>query len=210
MSQKNSEILGDEWITPSLVESEYPGLILPQDSLISEDFLASGDSLISEDFLASGDSLVSEDFLASENNFTSEDFLAPQEIDVDTLTGMAKNPTVNASDVAALAPSGRRTLTVKSIECIKAGADPFGDDDIYITIGHQRIWGIHSMNDGDIRRVDTSVRYRGGATTINVWDSDIGPHDDHIGAISVNGFYSGPAKIVTGSGSQYRVSFTST
>jgi hypothetical protein len=197
----------------ALTDSEiFPELPLPLDSIALEDSIVSEDFLASENFLASGDSLVSEDFLASENNFTSEYFLASQEIDIDPLTGMVKNPTVNASDVAALAPSGRRTLTVKSIECIKAGADPFGDDDIYITIGKQKIWGIHGMNDGDIRRVDTSVRYRGGATTINVWDSDPGPFDkdDFIGTIPVNGFYNGPAKVVTGSGSKYLVSFAST
>jgi hypothetical protein len=209
MSQKNSEI--------------FPELILPldsialedsidlEDSIVSEDFLASVDSLVSENFLASGDSLVSEDFFTSENNFTSEYFLAPQEIDVDSLTGMVTNTTVNASNVAAAAPSGRRTLTVKSIECIKAGADWNDDEDeIYIKVGDQRIWGIKSMNKGDIRTVDTSVRYRGGATNIRVWDDDPGPFDDLIGTIPVNGFYNGPGKLVTGSGSQYRINFTST
>jgi hypothetical protein len=90
MNPKNSEI--------------FPELILPLDSIVLEDFLVSGnflaseDSLVSEDFLASEDSLVSEDFLASgdslvsENNFTSEYSLAPQQIDVDPLTRMAKDP----------------------------------------------------------------------------------------------------------------------
>jgi hypothetical protein len=204
MSQKNSEILGDEWITPSLVESEYPGLILPEYSIVSEG------SIVSEDFLASGDSLVSEDFIASENNFTSEYSLAPQEIDVDPLTGISKNPTVNADNDDAEFPV--RNLTVRSIRCIKAGADRPGwwsDDDIYIKVGYEKIWGINSMDDGDTRRVSRSVEYI-RSTTISVWDDDpVGP-DDLIGTIRVNGFYRGPAKLVTGSGSQYSVNFTST
>ena len=184
MSQKNSEI--------------FPELILPLDSIVSEDFLASGDSL------------VSEDFFTSENNFTSEYFLAPQEIDVDPLTGMAKNPTVNASDVAAVAASGRHTLTIERIECIKAGADLFGDDDIYINVGNGMIWGIYGMDDGESRRVGIPVQYR-GATTISVWDSDPGPFDDRIGnPITVNGYYRGPAKRVAGNGSEYLVHFRST
>jgi hypothetical protein len=126
---------------------------------------------------------------------------------------MAKNPTVDASDVAAVAASGRRTLTIQSIECIKAGADTpsqWNDDDIYIKVGNQRIWGINSMDDGQSMRVDTSVRYRGGATRISVWDSDFGGGDDLIGTIPVNGFYRGRGKLVTGNGSEYRVNFTST
>lgn len=210
MIPKNSAILGDEWITPSLVESEYPGLILPEDSTVLEDSTVSEDSLVSEDFLASGDSLISEDLFASENNFTSEYSLTPQEIDVDPLTGMAKNPTVNASNDSNVTALKTHTLTVKSIKCIKAGADLpwWNDDDIYIKVGDQKLGGIYSMDDGQSMTVNKSVKYS-GSTTLSLWDEDPGP-DDLIGTILVNGFYSGPAKLVTGSGSQYLVSFTST
>jgi hypothetical protein len=37
MSAKNSEISGDEWIVPSLVESEYVGLIFPEEPISPED-----------------------------------------------------------------------------------------------------------------------------------------------------------------------------
>jgi len=108
MSQKNSEILDDRWIAASLVESEFPELILPlepfnsEDSLApeysfdSEDSLAPGYSFDSEDSLAPGYSFDSEDPLAPGYSFDSEDPLAPQEINVDPLTGMANNPTGNA------------------------------------------------------------------------------------------------------------------
>ena len=191
MRQKNSEILGDEWITPSLGESEYPGLILPEDSLVSED------------------SIVSEDFFSSGNNFTSEYFLAPQEIDLDPLTGMAKNPTVDSSDVAAVAASRLRTVTVNRIKCIRADADWHGDDDIFITVGNEFLWGVHAMDDGDSLRVGRSEEYR-GETTIGVWDRDFTSSNDLIGTIRVNGYYRGPAKVVTGGGSEYLVDFTST
>lgn len=137
---------------------------------------------------------------------TSEDSLAHQEIDLDPLTGIAKNLTVNASDVTPV-----RNLTIKSIRCIKAGADTpswWNDDDIYINVGSHKLWGINSMDDGYTRIVSRSLPYI-GPTTISVWDDDPG-RDDLIGTITVNGFYNGPAKLVTGSGSQYMVYFTST
>ena len=206
MSQKNSEIF-PELIFP-LDSIALEDSIASGDSLVSENFFASGDSLVSENFFASGDSLVSENFFASENNFTSEYSLIPQEIEVDPLTGMEENLTVNTSNVTALKT---RTLTVKSIKCIKAGADTpswLNDDDIYIKVGNQRIWGINSMDDGQSMTVNTSVQYS-GSTKISVWDDDPGL-DDLIGTITVNGFYGGPAKLVTGNGSQYSVNFTST
>src|SRR4028119_858832 len=100
MSQKNSEILGDEWIAPS-VESEYPRLILPEYSIDSEDLIFQEDSITPEY------SIDSEDLIFQ------EDSIAPQEIDIDPLTGMARNswprlfdsfwnPTNNGSQVTAL------------------------------------------------------------------------------------------------------------
>ncbi len=116
------------------------------------------------------------------------------------------------SEQASVIEGGKtRTLTIKSIKCIKAGADTptwLNDDDIYIKVGDQRIWGINSMDDGQSMNVNTSVLYN-GSTNISVWDDDPGP-DEFIGSITVNGPYGGPAKLVTGSGSQYSVNFTST
>jgi hypothetical protein len=65
----------------------FPELILPLDPIVLEG------SIASEDFLISGN------FFASENNFISEYSLPTQEIDVDPLTSMAKDPpTVNPGD----------------------------------------------------------------------------------------------------------------
>jgi hypothetical protein len=104
----------------------FPEFILPLDSLASEDFLpsedslaikyslpsedslASEDSFASEGFLPSEDSLAIKDSLASENSLAIEDSLASEdflpsknsifspEIDVDFLTGMPNNNTINA------------------------------------------------------------------------------------------------------------------
>ena len=86
--QENSEILGEEWIAPSLLEPEYPGLMLPVDSIDSEDLIFQEDSIFPA------------------YSIDSEDSIASQEIDVDPLTGMARNSLVNAvfngSQVTAL------------------------------------------------------------------------------------------------------------
>jgi hypothetical protein len=78
MSQKNSEILGDGWIIPSLVESEYFGLILTEDSITPVDSIVPVDSI---DLVGSIDSVSS---------------IASQKKDFDSLTGMATKSTSNA------------------------------------------------------------------------------------------------------------------
>ncbi|WP_445246394.1 hypothetical protein [Microcoleus sp. OTE_8_concoct_300] len=95
MTQQTLEILGDEWIEPSLVESEYPELIASEDSLTLEDSLDSEDSLASVDSTALEDSLASEDSLDSEDSLASGNRIFSQEIEVDSLTGMPNDPTVN-------------------------------------------------------------------------------------------------------------------
>ena len=90
MSQKNSEILGNEWIAPSLVESEYPGLIFQEDSIASVDFISQEDIIFQED------SIASVDFISQEDIIFQEDSIAPPGIDVDPLTGIANNSMVNA------------------------------------------------------------------------------------------------------------------
>ena len=119
MSQQNLEILSDERIAPSLLESEYPeliastGSIASASSLATEDFLAveyslgseyslvSGDSLDSDYSLVSGDSLDSDYSLVSGDSLDAEYSLAPenpsfsQEIEVDSLTGVPSGSTIN-------------------------------------------------------------------------------------------------------------------
>jgi len=113
MSQENSEIIGKESIAPSLLEPEYPGLILPVGSIASVDSIDSKnlifqeyfidskdlifpeDSIDSEDFIVPEDSIDSkdfifqEDFIGSKDLIFQEDSITPQEIDIDPLTGMA-------------------------------------------------------------------------------------------------------------------------
>jgi hypothetical protein len=79
-----SEILGDESIARSLVESEYPKLILPQYSI------APVDSIFPEGSITPIDSLF------PVNSMDSEGSIDPQKIDFDSLTGMANNPTRKA------------------------------------------------------------------------------------------------------------------
>jgi hypothetical protein len=120
MSQQTLEILSDEQIAPSLLESKYPELIASvgsidlDDSIVSVGSIASVDSINSEDLIFQEysidskdlifpvDSIDSEDLIFpvdsiapeysidSENLIFQEDSIAPQEIDSDPLTGMAR------------------------------------------------------------------------------------------------------------------------
>ena len=97
MSQQNLEILGEELIAPSLVESEYPGLILPVGSIASVDSSDSEDIIFQEDPIFQEFSINSEDLIFPEYSIDSEDLIFPedsianQEIDSDPLTGVARN-----------------------------------------------------------------------------------------------------------------------
>jgi hypothetical protein len=125
MTQQTLEILSDELIAPSLLESKYPKLITAEDSLAvkyspdSEDFIAAKHSLAVEYFpdseysldsgysLGSEYSLDSEDFIATEYFLASKNPIFSQEIEVDSLTGVSNDPTVNARD------HGRRTNALR-------------------------------------------------------------------------------------------------
>ena len=48
MSQENSEIIGEEWIAPSLLEPEYLEPILPVGSMASADSIDSEDLFFQE------------------------------------------------------------------------------------------------------------------------------------------------------------------
>lgn len=120
MSQQNLEILGDEQIAPSLLESKYPELIASvgsiaaedsiavkysldlEKSLESEDYIPVKDSLDLEKslepeyFLDSGYSLDSEISLESEDSFVSANPIFFQEIEVDSLTGVPTDSTAYA------------------------------------------------------------------------------------------------------------------
>jgi hypothetical protein len=96
MSQQTLEILSDEQIAPSLLESTYPELIASVGSIDSEDLLAVEYSLDSEY------SLGLENFGDSEYSFDAENFLEAenssfvQKIEVDSLTGVSTDSTAYA------------------------------------------------------------------------------------------------------------------
>lgn len=106
MSQQTLEILSDELVEPSLLESEYPELIDSVGSIDSEDFLPveysldSGDSfdlgysLESGYFLEAENSIELENSLASKYSLDSGDSISFQEIEVDSLTGIPNDLTV--------------------------------------------------------------------------------------------------------------------
>jgi hypothetical protein len=126
MSQQTLELLSDERVEPSLLESRYPEIIASVGSLDSDDSIISVgsidsvasidsvDLIDSEDFLPveyfsdSGDSfdleysLDSGYFLEAENSLTSEyslesgDSISFQEIEVDFLTGIPNDLTVSS------------------------------------------------------------------------------------------------------------------
>lgn len=107
MSQQTLEILSDEQIAPSLLESTYPELIASVGSIDSEDLLAVEYSLDSEyslgleNFGDSAYSLDAENFLEAENS----SFV--QEIEVDSLTGVPTDSTAYARG-----PRPRRTTAL--------------------------------------------------------------------------------------------------
>jgi hypothetical protein len=102
MSQQTLEILSDEQIAPSLLESKYPELIASVGSIASVDSIDSKDLIFpeyfidSEDLIFPEDSIDSEDLIFPEGSINSEDLIFPedsianQEIDIDPLTGMAR------------------------------------------------------------------------------------------------------------------------
>jgi len=120
MSQQTLEILSDEQIAPSLLESTYPELIASVGSIDSEDLLAVEYSLDSEyslgleNFGDSAYSLDAENFGDSAYSLDAENFLEAenssfvQEIEVDSLTGVPTDSTAYARG-----PRPRRTTALR-------------------------------------------------------------------------------------------------
>ena len=120
MSQQTLELLSDERVEPSLLESRYPEIIASVGSIASVASIDSVDLIASEDSLAVEYSLDSENFLAVEYSLDSEHSLGlenfgdseysldaenfgeaenysfVQEIEVDSLTGVPTDSTVYA------------------------------------------------------------------------------------------------------------------
>jgi hypothetical protein len=78
MSRNNSEILGEEQIAQSLLEPEYPGLILPVGSIASVDSIDSEDLIFQEAPIFQEFSIDSEDLIFPEYSIDSEDLIFPE------------------------------------------------------------------------------------------------------------------------------------
>ncbi len=125
-----------------------------------------------------------------------------------------------SSEQAAMVEGGL-TLTVHSIQAIKAGADGFfgGKDDTFITSADSGFienpgvtaTGVMSMDSGDSRTVNRTWRNFKSSLRIDLFDSDgnFGNSDDHMGGFTANStggqIFS---KRVSGSGSRYRIFYS--
>ncbi|NJL09811.1 MAG: hypothetical protein HC908_05310 [Calothrix sp. SM1_7_51] len=99
---------------------------------------------------------------------------------------------------------GGKSVLIRKIQAIKAGADTFSADDTYITIGGKKVWGEKSMTTGQSREV-YERRYFNGSTRVALFDEDLG-RDDQLGSFTVSGATNGTAIArVSGSGSSYDV-----
>jgi hypothetical protein len=78
MTLNNLGILGEEQIAQSLLEPEYPGLILPVGSIASVDSIDSEDLIFQEDPIFQEFSIDSEDLIFPEFSIDSEDLIFPE------------------------------------------------------------------------------------------------------------------------------------
>ncbi len=78
MSQQNLEILGEEWIALSPVESKYSGLTLREDAIAAKDSIAAKDYLVPVDFIGSEDFIDSENFIDSKDSLAVKDYLGSE------------------------------------------------------------------------------------------------------------------------------------
>jgi hypothetical protein len=107
---------------------------------------------------------------------------------------------------AAVVEGGVRVV-IDRIQAIKAGADPVGADDTYITVNGHKIWGNYSMTTGQTRFVGKSYTAPGSSAQVRLFDDDgRWSRDDQMGgfaAVNTNGVLT-PVR-VSGSGSTYDV-----
>lgn len=107
---------------------------------------------------------------------------------------------------AAVVEGGVRVV-IDRIQAIKAGADPVGADDTYITVNGDKIWGNYSMTTGQTAFVGKSYTAPGSSAQVRLFDADPWPNrDDQMGgftAVNTRGVLT-PVR-VSGSGSTYDV-----
>jgi hypothetical protein len=137
----------------------FPELILPLDPIVLEG------SIASEDFLMSGN------FFASENNSISEYSLPTQEIDVDPLTSMAKDPpTVDPGAAGIFFASENNFISEYSLPTQEIDVDPLismakdppkvdpGDNDYNYSVTTLKNSGLKIDWDGTEYKVSVALR----------------------------------------------------
>jgi hypothetical protein len=107
---------------------------------------------------------------------------------------------------AAVVEGGVRVV-IDRIQALRAGADPVGADDTYITVNGVKIWGDYSMTTGQTRFVGKSYTAPGSSAQVRLFDDDPWPNDDDLiggfTAVNTNGVLK-PIR-VSGGGSTYDV-----
>jgi hypothetical protein len=106
---------------------------------------------------------------------------------------------------AAVVEGGFRVV-IDRIQAIRAGADPVGADDTYITVNGRKIWGEYSMTTGQTRLVNRSRTTPGSSARVQLFDADWPDSDDSMGGFTAGNTNGALTRArVNGSGSTYYV-----
>jgi hypothetical protein len=104
--------------------------------------------------------------------------------------------------------SGGLQLLVKSIQCIKAGADVVGNDETRLKINGTTAWS-GDMGAGSRKDFDVPLAVNVGyGSFVGLYDEDGWySRDDYMGGFNINGTQ-GPTTInLSGSGSTYQITY---
>lgn len=107
----------------------------------------------------------------------------------------------------AVIEGGLFTL-VSTIQAIEADADFFSDDDTYITINGDKLWGPKSFSTGQTRTVNRGLETSGFSARVQLFDEDgfLAGSDDPMGGFTAyNTFGFQRRARVSGSGSTYDI-----
>lgn len=99
-------------------------------------------------------------------------------------------------------------LLIESIQAVRADADTFGDDDTYITVNGDRIFGPVGLGSGRSKSVNRGLGVSGTAR-VELFDEDglFNGGDDSLGGFTITQATNNEQKVqrVSGSGSIYNV-----
>lgn len=112
---------------------------------------------------------------------------------------------ITPAEAAVVEGGVRVVVVIDRIQAIRAGADPVGADDTYITVNGLRLWGEFSMSTGQTRGVNRSYTGPGSSARVQLFDADPGNHDGLGGFTAVNTRGVLTRARVSGSGSTYDV-----